>query len=73
MESQYYLIPCLYLGKNFNHEFQHHTLSQAQIVFKNSIKHKLGNVSYEVKYDQKLISSQQDYIRDQVYKYFFKC
>ena len=56
MESQYYLIPCLYLGKNFNHEFQHHTLSQAQIVFKNSIKHKLGNVSYEVKYDQKLIN-----------------
>jgi hypothetical protein len=55
MESQYILIPCFYLGKSFNNSLEHHTLSQAQIVFKNGIKHNLGNVNYEVKYDQKLI------------------
>jgi len=56
IESQYFLIPCFYMGEDFNVNTKHHTLSQAQIVFKNSIKHKLGNVSYEVKYDQKLIN-----------------
>ena len=55
-ESQYFLVPCLYVGKNFNNDLQHHTLSQAQIVFKNSIKYNIGNVSYEIKYDQKLIN-----------------
>ena len=56
MESQYFLIPCFYLGKDFEVNAKHHTLSQAQIVFKKNIRHKLGNVSYEVKYDQKLIN-----------------
>ena len=50
------LIPCFYLGKDFEVNAKHHTLSQAQIVFKKNIRHKLGNVSYEVKYDQKLIN-----------------
>ena len=55
-ESQYYLFPCFYMGKDFNTDLNHHTLSQAQIVYKNNIKYKLGNVCYEVKYDQKLMN-----------------
>ncbi len=56
IESQYYLFPCFYTGKDFDTDLNHHTLSQAQIVYKNNIKHKLGNVCYEVKYDQKLMN-----------------
>ena len=55
-ESQSFFIPCIYTGKNFNDDLGHQTLTQAQIIFKNNIKYKLGNIYYEIKYDQKLIN-----------------
>ena len=53
-ESQPFYIPSIYLGKNFNNDFKHHTLSQAHVFFKNNIKHNVGKIHYEIKYDQKI-------------------
>jgi len=53
-ESQGFYMPCIYLGKNFNNGSYHHTLSQANILFKNNLKHKIGKIHYEIKYDPAL-------------------
>ena len=55
-ESQPFFIPCFYFGNKFDNSKKHHTLSQAQIVFKNDEKN-LNNTYYEIKYDKKLIDS----------------
>ena len=56
-ESQAFFIPCMYTGKKFNNNPEHHTLTQAQVIFKNDDKQKLKNTYYEIKYDEILINS----------------
>ena len=49
-ESQSFFVPCIYTEKNFDNDFGHQTLTQAQIIFKDNIKYKIGNIYYEIKY-----------------------
>jgi len=53
-ESQPFYIPCIYLGKNFNNDLNHHTLTQAHAIFKKNIKYNIGKIHYEIKYDPKI-------------------
>ena len=55
-ESQPFFIPCIFFGNKFDNKKMHHTLSQAQIIFKND-EANLNNTYYEIKYDEKLIDS----------------
>ena len=53
-ESQPFYIPCIYFGKNFINDLNHHTLSQGHVIFKENIKYNIGKIHYEIKYDPKL-------------------
>ena len=54
-ESQPIYIPCIYFGKNFNNDEQHHTLTQAHAYFEKNIKYDIGKIHHEIKYDPKII------------------
>ena len=54
-ESQPFYIPCIYLGRNFNNNTQHHTLTQAHAYFKKNITYDIGKIHHEIKYDTKVI------------------
>jgi len=53
-ESQPFYIPCIYLGKNFKNDLEHHTLTQAHAFFEKNIKYNIGKIHYEIKYDPKI-------------------
>ena len=56
-ESQVFFIPAIYTGSVSDNENGHHTLAQAQFLFKKNIKYNIGKISYQIKYDPKLTIS----------------